>query len=238
MSILKSIFTASFLIAAVSSAQAVSITPDPNFTTGPFSLAPVTDVTTTDLPGTVIYDQLIPFSISGGLVGPSTEAKAEGNLQSRVSRSDSLNTLIFSYRIRDLVFTGVSGGNDNSIQYFNLSGFNGFFPLEMLAWSPLQSLGSDPFPELSAIDPAGNMDFNVFFTADDGSTFLSLITTATAFKTGAFATIGANPGGTFDQVTLNGVAVPTTAVPLPAALPMLLAGVGGLAIMRRRRKTS
>ena len=90
----------------------------------------VTNVSNTALPGTVIYDEVIPFAI--GIKDPITGKLAVGSritgaLQSRVTKAKGGSNLIFSYRFRDLTFTYPPTDPPQFIEYVSLDGFDKSF---------------------------------------------------------------------------------------------------------------
>lgn len=159
----------------------------------------VTDVSRTDLAGTVIYDEIIPFSL--GSFTPANPATGQphnggtvtGGFQSRVTRSTNRGTLIFSYRFRDLVFQPGATGNPQKgssasfIELVTLSGFDaGFFPMEAFNIDPSQSLGAEVWGAIGTAHTNGSLEFNSYYTEPEGTTFFELLTKATKYKTGKY----------------------------------------------------
>jgi hypothetical protein len=234
-------------------AGAVQIAPGDGFATPTV----VTDVSTTDLGGVVIYDQLTAFVTdqfipANPVLGiPAQGGRIEGNVQSRVVRSDNTGNLVFSFRFRDLVFTdpvpGPKGSSENFIELISWSGFAGFFPLGAFVLDRSQSEGQDMLTSVDFVDTAaGLLQFFSFLTEPDGTTFFAVETTAQNFTTGRFLSfehsVPGDGAASLLSTTVGGIAVPTTGtlplppapVPLPGGLALLLSGLGMCWAMRYR----
>lgn len=173
----------------------------------------VTDVSATNLGGTVIYDEVIPFQTffqpQGG--GPA-QFSAKGAVQSRVVVSAKTGTYIFYYRFRDLVFNPASPQQSGSqfIEIVSLVGIDtSLLPIRHFNIATSQSLGGEEWGGASVSFPPGNtmsLEWNSFFNKPDGTTFTAFETTTRKFKTGKFLTLGDQA---FGSATLDKIAIPT-----------------------------
>lgn len=224
-------FAAAF--AAGSTAGAVVVAPGAGS-----MLTGTTSAANPALAGTVINDNLIPWSITDGMGA----TLVSGNLQNRVTRSDALGTLIFAPRLTDIVY-----GSMGAPQSLSLS-LSPYGPGALDVDYRLDGLGEAAFPIVAR---SGSGDSLFFFGLGEGmpgfesSRFLSILSTATEFGlTGMFtiiATFGVDPPMMF-STTVDGLAVPGTGddgvIPLPAAAPLFLGAlaIGGVGLRRRRRE--
>lgn len=180
----------------------------------------VTNVSATALEGTVIYDQVIPFTIglkdrATGKTDPNNSIT--GALQSRVTEAKGTGNYIFSYRFRDLVFTYPPGVQPQFIEFVKLDGYdNSFFPLEVFNIDPSQSLGAETWGPISTIAPSGipnaiYFHWASYFTKPEGTTWVEFLTKATKYKTGKYLFLSPSiTGGSHanTEATLDGVAIP------------------------------
>lgn len=222
---LRHLFTAAIFALSTATAQATVVDDGDTL----ISLTPVTDAAAAGLGGSIVFDTLSAFTLD-----PGNGSTLSGNVQSRVIEQNGTGNYIFAYRIRDLMFTGTAAGNDNSIQFFGANGFAGFLPVDVFTIANTQSSGDTPIDAIFEVT-SDSLNFTTFLTTPNGSTFLHIVTTATHFTTGNNAVIGGNPGGDYAQVTLSNIAAPALApIPLPAGGLLLLAGLGGFVVLRRK----
>lgn len=106
----------------------------------------------------------------------------------------------------------ITAGAGNVFGYFN---FDGSSLLEYTG-NLLAPLGLTTFLADSSVN--GNLRAGVLFAFKDAVVFRG--------------------SSTFNEVTLGEFPLDVTPVPVPAALPLLLAGLGGLAFVARRRKAA
>ncbi|MET1412688.1 hypothetical protein ABVF61_10500 [Roseibium sp. HPY-6] len=181
----------------------------------------VRDVSQTDLGGTVIYDEVIPFD-AGSYTPPNgtngqtgTGGRIRGAVQSRVVRSKNTNTLVFAYRFRDMTFFPGTGPQNKGSQLVNveivsISGFpQSAFPVEMYTLDTSQSLGAETLP--GYYKGGGAFEFNTFLTEPQGTTFFEVLTKATRFKTGRYMSLEVDArgnGGGQHTANLSRIAVP------------------------------
>jgi len=174
----------------------------------------VTDVSQTPIPGTVIYDEVIPFSLTYTDATGASAVSTTGALQSRVIRSTRTGRLVFAYRFRDLVFNRNAPDQNGSyfIEIVQLSGFDtGDLPLTVYNLDTSQSLGGETWsggPNVQIGQAGANdvdFEWNAFYSMADGTTFVAFSTAATRFKTGAYMTVGDQA---FGSTRLTGIAVP------------------------------
>lgn len=185
------------------------------------SPAVVTNVSATALEGTVIYDQVIPFTI--GLKDPATgktnpNNQITGALQSRVTKATGTGNYVFSYRFRDLVFTYPPNVPPQFIEFVKLDGYDkSFFPLELFNIAPSQSLGGETWGPISTIALSPGIPNAIYFhwasyfTKPDGTTWVEFLTKATKYKTGKYLFLSPSITGTGHantEATLDGVAIP------------------------------
>ena len=195
-----------------------------------------------ELGGVVQNDNLIPFTINSTNGGLFTTG---GNVQNRVALSTLNNTLIFAPRIRDTF--NLIGPNAFFISAFQLDGYagwmtdvdfrtdglgdKGFTSVSRSATGDLMTFRYDDPLQIDSIAPG----------LQEESLFPSILTDATDFAlTGTMTIFGFVEGdpGNLLSVTVDGIAVPVAPIPLPAGGWLLLMGLAGLAIARRRNKTA
>lgn len=176
------------------------------------------------LAGTVLNDNLIPFSL-GGFVA--------GNVQNRVVEANIDGTLIFAPRIRDIVDL-LPALEFSIIDGFTLSGYSGF---QTLVEYRTDGLGDDG-PDFATRSFDGDTLSFIFgapaLDLTEESYFLSINTDATQYAlTGSMTIFGrADLGQPTQSVTITGLAVPI--IPLPASGLLLFGALGGLAFLRKR----
>lgn len=181
----------------------------------------VKDVSRTDLDGTVIYDEVIPFDAGrftppNGSNGPTgSGGRIRGAVQSRVVRSDNTKTLIFAFRFRDMSFQPGTGPQNKGSQLVNVEIVNirGFpksaFPVEMYTLDTSQSLGAETLT--GHYSGSGAFEFNTFLTEPQGTTFFEVLTKATRYKTGGYLSLEVDArgnGGGQHVANLTRIAVP------------------------------
>ncbi len=176
-----------------------------------------------------------------------------GHVQNRVINND-IGTKTFMPRIRDTY--NIDGGT-LVISAFRLTGYAGF---DVDVNYRTDGLGDKGFTSVSRSADGDIMTFRfddpLYVDAitppgrQQESLFSSIITDATEYDMSGTMTIlgyvlpnsGAtmpDPNADLFQVTLSGIVAPTTAVPLPAPLALLGAGLLGLgAVGRKKRKTA
>ena len=172
----------------------------------------VTDVSATNLGGTVIYDEVIPFQTTfqppGG--GPA-QFSAKGAVQSRVVVSSKTGNYIFYYRFRDLMFNPAAPQQSGSqfIEIVSLSGIDSsLLPIRHFDIATSQSLGGEEWggPVNLTLGSTIGLEWNSFFNKPDGTTFTALETTTRKFKTGKFLSLGDQA---FGSATLDKIAIPS-----------------------------
>ncbi len=192
-----------------------------------------------DQAGTVVNDNLINAVFGAGFF------QATYNVQNRVVLSNTLNTLIFSPRIRD-PFTSGGFSDRFSIVAFSLTGYAGFdlfdvdFKTDGVGDKGPTSVSRSADGDLLTFrygDPLHNDLFNPPGVRDE-SFFPTIKTNATRFKNIGTMTLfarrsDADPGDPLQTLTITGLATPV--VPLPASMFLLLAGIGGLGALSRKR---
>ena len=196
---------------------------------------------------TVINDNLIQFGIDPTPATPLT--LMNGFVQNRVTDPVVGDNLRFAPRIRDTQF--IEPGTF-LIDSFSLTGYAGFSTDVEFRTDGLGDVGFESVSR-SADGDRLNFRFDEFLRIDgiapglrQESLFPSIVTDAQAFNySGTMTIVGyllnldANgaiiPPSANDifSVTIGGIAAPTT-VPLPASAFLLIAGLAGLAGMRRR----
>lgn len=192
-----------------------------------------------DQAGAIVNDSLIPAAFGAGFF------QASYNVQNRVVLSNTLNTLIFSPRIRD-PFNSGGFSSRFSIVAFSLTGYAGFdlFDVDFRT----DGLGDKGPTSVSRSADGDRLTFrygdplhNDFFNPPgvrDESLFPAIKTNATRFKNNGTMTFfgrrsDADPGDPLQTITITGLATPV--VPLPASVFLLLAGIGGLGALSRKR---
>ncbi len=168
------------------------------------------------------------------------------------------NPLPFGPPVYQAVPTGIATGTDGTVAVALLTGFP--FPegtANVLGLAPDGSLGTIAEGFTNLIDVAFGLDGALFALETDSDSLLNPGTTGALYEVFADGTrsllfdglesptgLAVGPDGTF-YVAVNGLspnagqvlaltAAPAP-VPLPAGLPLLVAGLGCLAILRRRR---
>jgi len=195
--------------------------------------------------GLVINDNMIQYRMDPTPITPFTDVG--GNVQNRVMRNDFGN-LVFAPRIRDTF--NIDGGTFGVIA-FRLEGY-GDFATDIDFRT--DGLGEKPPTSVTRSMDGDSMIFRyddpIFTDAiapgvQETSFFPSIITDATAFDTTGSMTIfgqlfdTSRPNlpivaGDLVSVTVDGLAVPTAAIPLPAPVLMMGAALAGLIGLRRK----
>lgn len=111
-------------IISISSVGSASVMLPPG--SGPTVLVGSTAAAEADLGGVVLYDKLLPFTITG----PGGAVLFTGNLQNRVVQSSRTGALHFYYRIRD-----TKRGLNGVVEELRTHGFQKIQPL-MADWRP------------------------------------------------------------------------------------------------------
>jgi hypothetical protein len=227
--ILSKMFVATALSLSALSAHAVLLNP------GDFaiSLPGTTVAAEPQLAGTVLVDELIPFSFSAGTgLGNIT-----GQVQQRIVQSSVDGTLDFYWRVMSDASSAAAIGS------FRLGNF--VSPEYNANWR-IDGLGDKAPDEADrfsgAFDSSVNFDFNVFSTNPlDGllpgqsSNFMFLDTTATNYaKTATFDLTNMQQ----DPISAQFAAYSPVPVPVPAAVWLLGSGLIGLVGIARRRKAA
>jgi hypothetical protein len=182
------------------------------------------------LAGTVLVDELHNFSLPAGWNDPSL---ITGTVQQRVVREDSTGTLDFYWRI-----TNLSGG---SLGYFRVGNFaNAVFDANYRA-DGLGDVGPTSITRFNGgiYDNYANFNFADASGVDtlasgQSSLFMFLHTDATQYAKTAFfdvaSSLSYNASQTFDAYA--------PAVPEPESYAMLMAGLGLIGYIARRKKPS
>ncbi len=192
-----------------------------------------------DQAGVIVNDNLIDAAFGAGFF------QATYRVQNRVVLSNTLNTLSFRPRIRDPFNSG--GFSERfDIVAFSLTGFAGFNLLDVDFLTDAQG---DKGP--TSVSRSADGDLLTFRYGDplhndflnppgvrDESLFPAIKTNATRFKNnGTMPLFGrrsdADPNDPLQTITITGLAAPV--VPLPASVFLLLAGIGGLGALGRKR---
>ncbi|QDV74826.1 PEP-CTERM sorting domain-containing protein [Botrimarina mediterranea] len=194
---------------------------------GVVGLAGTTVAVAPELAGTVQDDPLRPFEIRDA----GDNLLLSGNFQDRVSRSDDLETLVFSPRLRDTVST--IGAAPIEIIAMTITGYGGYTTDVEFRTDGLGDVG----PNLASRSADGEgLRFQYTtspIVAPAESYFNSILTNATAFAPIGTATIHARIGSTGPvfSTTLQGINVP---VPEPTSSVLVLGALGLAAAVRRR----
>lgn len=195
------------------------------------------------LAGTVQNDNLISFFMDPNPVAPFDGTG--GDVQNRVIRETDSGTLTFSPRIRD---TFNIGGPTLAIVAFRLEGF-GMSALDV-------DFRTDGPGDKGYTSVSRSVDGDLMTFRYDDPLFIdslapgrqeeslppSIRSDATHFDFSGSMTIFAQyapgdvPTGELFSVTIDGIAVPVSPVPLPSAALFMLGTIGTLAMLRRRRR--
>lgn len=195
------------------------------------------------LGGVVQNDNLIDFTIDPTPASPAT--LTGGEVQNRVILEDASGFLTFAPRIRDTF--NIDGGT-LAIIAFRLEGF-GMTALDVDFRT--DGLGDKGYSSVSRSVSGDLMTFRyddpLFVDSiapgrQEESLFPSIRSDATLFDYSGSMTIFAQlapgdvPGGELFSVTIDGLAVPMSPVPLPASALLMLGAMGALGALRRKRR--
>jgi hypothetical protein len=218
---LKPLAAAALLLVAAASAQAVAL--NNAFTSEPFLDTPLGGTTFAarpELGGTVVADDLAPFSFNG----------VTGTVQNRVVRETGTGTLDFYWRVM------VDASSQGGVQAFRLANF-GYSFMTDADWR-IDGLGS-PAPLVGRLfNPATHPEgaINFLFTdpavgPDTSSRFFFLHTSATSFGKTAMYDMLCAP----NDCVSGSFATYAPAVPEPSTTLLAALGLGALGVLRRRR---
>lgn len=210
------------MLACFTSAQAVTL--NNAFTVEPFldtALPGTTSAARPELAGVVLEDNIQPFSFHD----------TSGTVQSRVVREDGTGTLDFYWRIN------VDENSRNGVDAFRVGNF-GYSYLTDADWR-IDGLGSVAPHTARLFNPASHPDGSINFLFNDpaigngsGSYLFFLHTDAMSY----------NKAAQYDLLCAPSDCISTSystfapAIPEPETYAMLLAGLGLLGFMARRRK--
>lgn len=211
------------LLALSCAGQATAVTVAPGATV---SLPGTTELAEPYLAGTVLLDESFSFSLR---VAPGSTDMITGKVQQRVIREDGTGFLDFAWRITD-----VAGG---PLAYFRIGNFNSStfdanYRIDGLGDVGPSSVyrfdgGISNYVNFNFTDASGNGTLN----ARQTSKFFFLHTTATDYNHSAMFDVASQGYATTSQ--LFGAVTP---VPEPETYAMLMAGLGLIGVMARRRK--
>lgn len=212
-------FLGGLLNVASVTAWAVSL-PEPVGSFVDVALSGTTTATRPELAGTIIEDDLTPFSISGA------GETLEGNIQNRVVRSVD-GTVDFYWRI-------LPTAGDGDISAFRVTGFAGYALDADWRSDGLGTAAPDTARYFGSGDGSVNFLFatNEVGVTDESSRFFFLDTQATAYAmTGQFDLLCADN----DCISTLYPTFAPAAVPVPAAVWLFGSGLLGLIGIARRK---
>lgn len=229
---LQAVRTAALVLAFPLSAAATPLPPG-----GATLVTGTTVAADPDLAGSVLNDNLILYDFD-----PAPLFLAGHDVQNRVTRSAATGNLIFGprfaqpYNITPFDFL---------IDGFEITGFGDFATDVAYRTDGVGDRGPT-FAERSADGDVLRFTFgfplvlqNLVQEVQETSYFMSIVTDAKAFApTGRMTIFGRSEEfpGQIVTASIGGIAVPVDApVPLPAPAALLLAGLGALAALQRRR---
>lgn len=233
--LIKSSLIVGALLVAVNAAHAAVLVPG-----GSTAVAGTTHAADPTLGGVVINDNILTAPLLR-IPDPSSIFFVGFDIQNRVMQSDTDGSMIFGPRLGFVA--NVSGGNF-FIDSLVLHGYGDFATDVAYRTDGLGDAGPT-FAERSLDGDTLTLDYgfplvinNLSQGVHQESHFLSIKTDATHFvNTGRATLFGRHidyPGQTF-RIDFGGLAVPALApVPVPAALLMLLSGLGALVGLRRK----
>ena len=212
------------LVALACSGNAAAVLVDPNSTV---SLPGTTAAAEPNLAGLILLDETFNFSLQAT---PGSTEMITGTVQQRVVRETNTGFLDFYWRVYD-----IAGG---SLGYFRIGNFNSDtfdanFRIDGVgdvSPSSIHRFAGDKssYVNFNFVDAAGGMSLH----PGQSSNLFFLHTTATDYNYFAFFDLGS--AGTY---TMSQSFAALTPVPEPETYAMLMAGLGLIGAVARRRKS-